>query len=184
MRTLVFFMLFASMFMFGCGEDTDDEMDKDEMVEMLTPAEQAEAAMAKVLERRNELQNNVEDSGDYSTLLDDVETIYQEELGFGETVWIQLLTTWETTLSLLVADGTVDSADLTRYTNFFAAYSNEDGTFIDESFLEFMSAFDGIVTEFVKLSFENPDSSDLEVIGLLDASIKAGDVSIQYPEGH
>ncbi len=183
MRTLVFFMLFASIFMFGCGSDTDEEMDED-MVETLTPLEQAEAAMAKVVERRNELQQKTEESGDFSTLLDDVETIYQEELGFGETVWLQMLNTWQTTLSLLVIDGTFDSADLDRYTNFISAYQNEEGGFKDETFLEFMSAFDGIVTEYVKLSLENPDSTELEVIGLLDASIKAGDVNIQYPEGH
>ncbi len=81
MRTFVFFMLFASIFMFGCGEDTDEDM-----VEMLTPLEQTEAAMAKMIERRDALQQKTEASGDYSTLLDEVEIIYQEELGFGETV--------------------------------------------------------------------------------------------------
>ncbi len=95
-----------------------------------------------------------------------------------------MLTKWQTTLSLLVEDSTSDSADLERYINFVSAHQNEDGTFKNEMFLEFMSAFDGIVTEFVKLSFENPDSTELEVVGLLDDSIKAGDVSIQYPEGH
>ncbi len=183
MRPLVYFMLFASIFMFGCGEDTDEDMDK-EMVETLTPSEQAEAAMAKVIERRDALQQETEESGDYSTFLDDIETIYQEELGFGETVWVQMLTAWETKLTLLVADGTIDNADLQRYTSFLAAYMNADGTFIEESFLEFMSAFDGIVEEYVKLSLENPNSTELQVIGLLDTSIKAGDISIQYPEGH
>lgn len=192
MRFLVFFMLFATIFTFGCGEDTDEEMKDEMVVETQTPLEKAQAAMTRVNDRRTEEYQKAEEAGDFSVLFTVAEKIFQEELGFGEELWQALVDTWEDAHDEIVqglfADGKEDEskAEAQSYVDFLSFYfpkfdfENMSG---GEFFFGYMAAYDDIVTEYLRLSYKFPDVTQERLLPLLKESIVNGNVSIQYPEG-
>lgn len=192
MRFLIFFMLFATIFTFGCGEDVEEEMKEDMVVETQTPLEKAQEAMQRVNDRRTEEYQKAEEAGDFSVLFTVSIKILQEELGFNEELWEALLDTWEDAHNELVqglfAAGKEDEskAEAQKYTDFLSFYfqkidfENMSG---GEFFLENMSAYDEIVTEYLRLSYEFPDATQERLLALLKEAMVDGKVSIQYPEG-
>ena len=185
MRTLAFFLLFTTLFTLGCGEDVKEktETEEDMVAETQTPLEKAQEAMGRVNDRRIEAHQKAEEAGDFSTVFEDAEKIFQEEVGFGEVVWAELFNTWAETQEELNQEGKIDNAAVQRYINFVLAYQNEDGLIKAESFFEFNSAYDEIVTEYLRLSYEFPDATQQRLLALLKESIRDGKVRIQYPEG-
>lgn len=193
MKTLIFFMLFVTIFALGCGENIEKELIKEMMVvEIQTPLEKAEAAMARVNDRRAETYQEAEIAGDFSVLFTAAEPIFQEELGFGVEVWEALLNTWEDALDKRVQGlfqaGKIDEsmAEAQSYVNFLSFYFQKfdfESMSGGEFFFDYMSAYDEIVIEYLRLSYEYPDSTQKRLLALLKKSMVDGKVSIQYPEG-
>ncbi len=185
-------MLFATIFYIGCGEDTEEEMMKEEeMVIEITPLEKAQAAIGRVDEKRNETHKKAGEAGDYSTIFTAAQGIYQSELGFGEVVWQKLLDTWEDAhnervQSLFQAGKRDESkAEVQEYGKFLSYYLQKfdfETMSGGEYFFEYMSAYDEIVVEYLRLSYEYPDHTQERLLSLLRNSMVNGNVSIQYPE--
>ena len=190
MRLLMLIIFSTTIFAFGCGED----MEEDKVVEPEeTSLEKAQAAMARVSERRTEAHKKAEEAGDFSTIVIAAGGIYQEELGFGEEVWQELLNTWgdahhDRTQGLIAAGKEDESmAEIQEYANFlgyyFSKFQDPEGGLIGSEFwFEYMAAYDDIVIEYLRLSYENPDSTQGSLLALLKKSMVDGKVSIQYPE--
>lgn len=192
MRILAFFILFATIFTFGCGEDMEEKMEMEEEMVVETPLQKAQAAMTRVNDRRTEEYQKAEEADDFSVLFIVAQKIFQEELGFGAETWQELLDTWEDAhderVQGLFADGKEDEskAEAQSYVDFISFYfpkfdfENMTG---GEFFFEYMSAYDEIVTEYLRLSYEFPDATQERLLALLKEAIVDGKVSIQYPEG-
>ncbi len=197
MRFLLFFMLVATIFTFGCGEDMEKDVKKEEMVEETqTSLEKAQEAMARVNERRMEAYQKAEEAGDFSVLFTAAEPIFQEELGFGQEVWQKLLDIWEDAHDERVqgffAAGKEDEgkAEALEYVNFLGYYFSkfedpenpEGGLIRGEFWFEYMAAYDDIIIEYLRLSYESPDSTQAVLLVSLKKSIVDGKVNIKYPE--
>ncbi len=190
MRILVFLTLITTIFAFGCAEDMEEEME--EMVEeTLTPLEKAQEAMQQVNDRRTDVFQKAEAAGDFSVLFAAAEEIFQEELGFGQETWQELLDTWEDAhderVQGLFKVGKTDEskAEALEYVNFLTFYFQKfdfESMSGGEFFFEYMAAYDEIVIEYLRLSYEYPDSTKESLLALLKKSIVDGKVSIQYPE--
>ena len=187
MRLLISFILFVTIFAIGCGEDVKEEMEieieEETVVPAQTPLEKAQAAMARIDKRRMEAHQKAKEAGDFSTVFDTAEKIFQEEVGFGEVIWTALFNTWEQMQEELNREGKIDNAALQRYMNFVLAYHNEEGFIKAESFFEFNSAYDEVVIKYLQLSYASPNTTHDELLVLLQESIREGEVKIQYPKG-
>jgi hypothetical protein len=190
-------MLVATIFTFGCGEDMEKDVKKEEMVEETqTSLEKAQEAMARVNERRMEAYQKAEEAGDFSVLFTAAEPIFQEELGFGQEVWQKLLDIWEDAhderVQGFLAAGKEDEskAEALEYVNFLGYYFSkfedpenpEGGLIRGEFWFEYMAAYDDIIIEYLRLSYESPDSTQAVLLVSLKKSIVDGKVNIKYPE--
>ena len=187
MRSLLFFMIVATIFTLGCREVTEEMMVEPEE----TSLKKAQDAMARVNERRIEAHQKAEEAGDFSVLFTIAEPIFQEELGFGQETWQELLDTWEEAhgervLGLDHAGKTDEAmAEAQSYLDFLAFYySKLDAESMSggEFLFEHMATYDEIVIEYLRFSYEYPDSTEESLLALLKKSIVDGKVSIQYPE--
>ncbi len=185
----MFFMVLAVLFTFGC----DNPMVKDVIVnkqeDTLTPLQKAQAAMEQVNMSRMDAYQRAQENGDFSVLFLVGGIILQTELGFDETLFEKILQAWEDghderVQSLYQAGKTDESlAEAQKNVNFLTYYlskfdfENNSG---GEYFLEYMSAYDDIVTEYLRLSYENANSSQEQLLTLLKDSIATGKVSIIF----
>ena len=156
-----------------------------------TSLKKAQDAMARVNERRIEAHQKAEAAGDFSVLFTIAEPIFQEELGFGQETWQELLDTWEDAhderVQGLFQIGKTDEsmAEAQSHVNFLAFYYPKfdfESMSGGEFFFEYMAAYDKIVIEYLRLSYEYPDSTKESLLALLKKSIVDRKVSIQYPE--
>ncbi len=183
MRILVFLTLITTIFAFGCAEDMEEETEK--MVEeTLTPLEKAQEAMQQVNDRRADVFQKAEAAGDFSVLFAATEQIFQEELGFEKEFWQDLVIIWEQVQIAKFQAGELDEAVALRYENFYNTHQEKflDMTFA-ESYFDFIGAYDEIIIEYLRLSYEFPDSSLDELQKLFRESMQEENVEIQYPEG-
>ncbi len=183
MRILVFLTLITTIFAFGCAEDMEKEIEK--MVEeTLTPLEKAQEAMQQVNDRRADVFQKAEAAGDFSVLFAAAEDILKEELGFEKEFWQELVFIWQDIQIERYQAGEIDEAEATRYENFWNTHQEE---FLDmtlaKSYFDLVGAHDEIIIDYLRISYENPDSSQDELITLFKESMKQGNVQILYPEG-
>lgn len=187
MRYLIIFVIFGSLFMFACSEDAE-EMEKPGDPVIDTSLEKAEAAMARVTERRIEAQQKAKETGDYSTLFKISDQILEEELGF-DTVFFydEIRVTYEVARRELHTDGKLDIDDSDRYLNFLTTYFKkiawEMETTGGEFLFEFLSAYNEVITEYVRLTFRFPTLSKERLLEELKKSALKQKIDIQYPEG-
>jgi hypothetical protein len=189
MRYFMFFILLAALFTLGC----ENQMVKDVTVNVeedtLTPLQKSQAAMERVNMSRMVAYQKAQENGDFSVLFLVGGMILETELGFDVTLFEKILQTWEDghderVQSLYQADKIDESlAEAQKNVNFLSYYfpkfdfENNSG---GEYFLEYMSAYDDIVTEYLRLSYENPNNTQEQLLTLLKDSIVAGKVSIIF----
>ncbi len=187
MRFLIFFMLVATIFVSGCGEDMEEE----KVEETQTSLEKAEEAMGGVNDRRMEAYQKAEEAGDFSVLFTSIGLIFQEELGFGPEFWNKIFDTWadahDERVQGLFAAGKEDEskAEALEYVNFIGYYFIKfdfESLSGGEFYFEYLAAYDDIVIEYLWITYEYPDSTQEKHLALLKKSIVDGKVSIQYPE--
>lgn len=120
MRLLMFFMLIATIFAFGCAEDIEEDMEIEMEVEVpRTSLEKAQGSMQQVNDRRADVFQKAEASDDFSVLFAAAEEIFQEELGFEKEFWQDLVMIWEEIQIEKFQAGELDEAVAQRYENFF-----------------------------------------------------------------
>lgn len=192
MRYLTFFMLLATILTLGCESDIRREIQEEVIGDTLTPLEKAQEAMTRLNERRAQEYQKAEEAGNFSVLFIIALPIFQEELGVDQELWDELLVTWEDAhdervQGLFQAGKTDESkAEALNYVNFLSFYFQKfdfESMSGGEFFFQYMSAYDEIVTEYLRLSYEFPNATQEKLLALLKESIVNGKVSIQYPEG-
>lgn len=192
MRYLTFFMLIATIFTLGCERNIRKVIQEEVVGDTLTPLEKAQDAVTRLNERRDQEYQKAEEAGDFSVLFIIALPIFQEELGVDQELWDELLDTWEDAhdervQGLFQAGKTDESkAEALNYVNFLNFYFQKfdfESMSGGEFFFEYMRAYDKIVTEYLRLSYEFPNATQEKLLALLKESIVDGKVSIQYPEG-
>ena len=148
-------------------------------VEDIPPAqgsvEKAQAAIERVNERRAAAHQEAEETGDFSTVFTASETIFKEELGFRKGFWVELV-------------------EIYRQENFenpalLEGLENLEDAFIEKLkadtlgmfYFTYIRAFDELIVEYLRLSFEFPESSEEQRLALFRESVTDEAIVITFP---
>ena len=171
---LILIMLCVSAFLIGC-----DQRMEQSIMQVVTPSEssieKARAAMEKVNERRTEAHQKAKDTGDFSTVFTASENIFKEELGFRKGFWVDLVEIYrqENLENATLLEGLENLQDA------FAEKLTE-GT-LGMFYFEYISSFDEIIIEYLRLSFDFPEKSEKELLALFRQSVNDRKISIVFP---
>ena len=167
-------MLCVSALHFGC-----DQRMEQSIIQVVTPSEssieKARAAMERVNERRTEVYQTAEKTGDYSTVFTASENIFKEELGFRKGFWVDLVEIYhqENLENAMLLEGFENLQDT------FAEKLTE-GT-LGMFYFEYISSFDEIIIEYLRLSFDFPEKSEKELLALFRESVNNRKISVVFP---
>ncbi|MCY4552403.1 MAG: hypothetical protein OXC79_01905 [Candidatus Poribacteria bacterium] len=167
-------ILCAFMSLIGC-----DSAMRQPITEMIMPSqnplEKAQAAMKKVNERRTEIQQTAEETGDFSTLFTASEEIFKEELGLRKGLWVDLVDIYRQEN----LENTERLEGLENLENAFVEKLQDDtlGTF----YFTYIRSFDELILEYLRLSFEFPEKSEAELLTLFRASVTDREIVVIFP---
>lgn len=171
---LITLMLCVSVLLIGC----DQEMTQP-IMEIVKPPqdslEMAQAAMERVNERRTEAHRKAEETGDFSTVFAASEDILKAELGFRKGFWVDLVEIYrqENLENPELLDGLENLEDA-----FVEKLNSETfGMF----YFEYIRTFDGLIVEYLRLSFEFPEKSEEGLFTLFRESVRDGEIAIIFP---
>ena len=171
---LIMLILCASALLIGC-----DQRMEQPIMQIITPPqsslEKAEAAMEKVKERRTQAHQMAEETGDFSTVFIASENIFREELDFRKGLWVDLVEIYR-------QENLENSTLLEGLENLQDAFAEKlkAGT-LGMFYFEYISSFDEIIIEYLRLSFEFPEKSEEELLMLFRESMRDGETSIIFP---
>lgn len=179
---LIVLMLWASTLLTGCDQTMMQpitEIVTSPNIEIVTPTqgslEKAQEAMERVNERRTDARRKAEETGDFSVIFITSEDIFKEELGFRKGFWVDLVEIYrqENLENPELLEGLENLEDA------FVERLKEDtlGMF----YFAYISAFDGIIIEYLRLSFEFLESSEEELLALFRQSVRDRKVVIIFP---
>lgn len=136
------------------------------------PVEKARAAIKRVNEQRTETYKKAEETGDFSIVFIASEEIFKNELGFRKELWVDLVDIYR-------QENIGNAARLQGLENLEDAFVEKlnDGT-LGMFYFEYIAAFDGLIIEYLRLSFEFPDKSEEELLMLFRESATDGEVVI------
>ena len=147
--------------------------------QVVTPSDstldEARAAMKKVNERRTEVYQKAEEVGDFSTVFTASEDIFKEELGFRTGLWVDLVEIYR-------QENLENTGQLEGLENLQDAFAEklEEGT-LGMFYFEYISSFDALIIEYLRLSFEFPEKSEQEYFTLFRKSIRDRKIDIIFP---
>lgn len=171
---LILIILCVSALLIGCEQRMEQSIMK-----IVTPPEssieKASAAMRMVNERRTEVHQTGEKTGDFSNIFIASEDIFREELGFRRGLWVDLVEIY----SQENLDNATLLEGLENLQNIFAEKLIE-GT-LGKFYFEYISSFDEIIIEYLRLSFDFPEKSEKELFTLFRESVRDGKTSILFP---
>ncbi len=171
---LIALILCASVSFIGC-----ERIIKQSVVEMTGPSqialEKAQAAMKGVNERRAAVQHKAEETGDFSTVFTASDDIFREELGFRKGLWVDLVEIYR-------QENLENAALLNRLENLQGAFAEKlkAGT-LEMFYFQYIGAFDEIIIEYLRLSFEFPEKSEQELLALFRVSMRDQKAIIVFP---
>ena len=178
-RLLMILVVFIATVFFGCG---DQQMTKPIMDIIHTPepapmnySEMALEDMKRVNERRTEAQIIAEETGDYIPMFVASETILKEELGFQKGFWVKLVEIYRD-----------ENANDTKVIAIFDRIQNQlTNTLKEETFemnyFDNIRIFDPLIVEYLRLSYENPNLTEEDLLTQYRESVRNGNVSIEIP---
>ncbi len=137
--------------------------------------EKAQAVIERVNERRTAAYQAAEETGDFSIVFTASETIFEEELGFRKAFWVELVEIYR-------QENLENAARLEGLENLEDAFVEKlkDGT-LGMFYFTYISAFDELIVEYLRLSFEFPESSEEERLALFRESITDREIVITFP---
>ncbi|MCG9134209.1 hypothetical protein J5I95_21320, partial [Candidatus Poribacteria bacterium] len=168
---LIMLILCASVSLIGCDQGMTQpiaEVITSPDMEIVTPTqsslEKAQAAVERVNERRTEVQQKAEETGDFSTILIASENIFEEELGFRKGLWVDLVDIYR--------QENLENAELLE------GLENLEDAFVEKLkadtfgmfYFEYIRAFDDLIVEYLRLSYEFPEKNEEELLTLFSAS--------------
>ncbi len=189
MRLFTYLLMLIAVLAVGCGEDTDTNTGNQVPIVKKAPfTDEAVEAMEHVNQRRTEEHQKALDTGDFSKLFEISDQILEDEVGFDtEYFYDEILVVYEEARGELHNEGKLTLADSDRYLKFRQDYYRkivwDMETTGGEFLFEFLSAYDEIVTEYTRLSYQYPSLSDESLLAQLKKSAKEEKVEVQYPEG-
>ena len=169
----------AYVLLIGC----DQEMTQP-MMEIVKPPqdslqmgslEKAQAALESVNEKRTEAHLKAEEAGDFSTILVASEDIFREELGLRKGLWVDLVEIYR--------QEHLENPELLE------GLENLEDAFVEKIevdtlgmfYFQYIRTFDGLIVEYLRLSFENPEKSEEERLMLFRESVRDGAVAVKFP---
>ena len=179
---LIVLILCASISLIGC-----DRAMTQPITEIITPPdpevvpptqsslEKAQAAMESVNERRTEAHQQAKETGDFSIVLTASEDIFKEKLGFRKGFWVDLVEIYRQ--ENLENPDRLEALD--NLENAFVEKLQDDtlGMF----YFTYIGAFDALIVEYLRLSFEFPEKSEEERLTLFRESVTNGEIVITFP---
>lgn len=176
---LTVLMLYVSVLLIGC----DSGMEKP-IMEIVKPPPvslemdslgKAQAAIEKVNQRRTETQQTAEETGDFSTVFTASEDIFKEELGFRKGLWVDLVDIYRQEN----LENTARLEGLETLEGAFAEKVKNDtlGMF----YFTYIRSFDGLIVEYLRLSYEFPEKSEAELLMLFRETVRGGEIAIIFP---
>ena len=167
-------MLCAVTLLTACDQEMKQPI-RQVVIPPKSPLEKARAAMKKVNERRTEVYQKAEEAGDFSTILTASEAIFQKELGFRKGLWVDLVEIYrqENLENAVLLEGLENLQDA-------FAEKLKEGT-LGMFYFEYISAFDKIIIEYLRLSFRFPEKSEKEHLTLFRKSMRDQKASIIFP---
>ena len=140
-----------------------------------SPSEKAGAAMERVNEKRAKVYQNTEETDDFSIVFTASENIFKEELGFRKGFWVDLVDIYR-------QENLENPELLEGLENLENAFANklEAGT-LGMFYFTYISSFDDIITEYLRLSFEFPEKRETEHLALFRKSMRSGKIRILFP---
>lgn len=171
---LIVFTLCASALLTGCDQKMEQPI-----MQIITPpqsaSEKAQAAMERVNERRATAYQTAEETGDFSTIFMASEDIFKEELGFRKGLWVDLVDIYR-------QENRENAELLEGFENLQEAFVKKlkEGT-LEVFYFEYISSFDGIIIEYLRLSFEFPEKSEEERLALFKESVRDAEIAIIFP---
>ena len=171
---LIVLTLCGSALLTGC----DQEMRQPIMQVVIPPKsslENARTAMKRVNDKRIEVHQKAEEIGDFSTVFAASETIFKEELGFRKGFWVDLVEIYR-------QENLENEALLEPLDNLQDAFAEklEEGT-LGTFYFEYIRTFDVLIVEYLRLSFEFPERSEVELLTLFRESVQDGEMVIIFP---
>ena len=171
---LITLMLCVSVLLIGC----DQEMTQP-IMEIVKPPQDslgmAQAAMERVSERRTEAHQKAEETGDFSTVFAASEDILKEELGFRKGLWVDLVEIYR--------QENLENPELLE------GLENLEDAFVEKLkadtfgmfYFEYISTFDALIIEYLRLSYEFPEKSEEALFALFRESVRDGEIAIIFP---
>ena len=189
MRLFTCLILFIAILSVGCGEDTDTNTGNQVLIVRKDPfTDEAVEAMERVNQRRIEEHQKAMETGDFSNLFSISDLILEDEFGFDtEYFYNEILVAYENARGELHSEEKLTLADSDRYLKFRQDYHRKIMWDMDttggEFLFEFLSAYDEVVTEYVRLTYQYPSLNNDGLLTKLTVAAKARKVEVQYPEG-
>ncbi|RKU29058.1 hypothetical protein C6499_09305 [Candidatus Poribacteria bacterium] len=171
---LIVLMLCAFVSLIGC-----DRVMQQPIMEIITPPqsslEKAQAAMEKVNQRRTEAHQKAEETGDFSTVFTASEEIFKNELGFRKELWIDLVEIYR-------QENLGNAARLQGLENLEDAFAEKVlNDTLGMFYFTYISAFDALIVEYLRLSFEFPEKSEEELLALFRESVTDEKIIVIFP---
>ena len=171
---LIVLMFCAFVSLIGCDQGMQQPI-----MEIIPPPqsslEKARMAMEQVNERRTQAHQMAEETGDFSTVFIASEDIFREELGFRKGLWVDLVDIYR-------QENLENAALVEGLENLEDAFVEklQAGTF-GMFYFQYISAFDEIIIEYLRLSFEFPEKNEEELLMLFRESMREGKILIVFP---
>ncbi len=167
-------MLCLSVLLIGCDQEMTGPI-----MEIVKPPqdslEMAQGAMERVNERRTEVHQKAEETGDFSTVFAASEDIFKEELGFRKGLWVDLVDIYR--------QENLENPELLE------GLENLEDAFVEKLksetfemfYFEYIRTFDALIVEYLRLSFAFPEKSEEELFTLFRGSVRDGEIAIIFP---
>ena len=167
-------MFCVSTLLIGCDQGMEQPI-KEIIAPPQSSLEKARAAMEKVNERRIEAHQKAEETGDFSTVFTASEDIFKEELGFRKGLWVALVDIYRQEN----LENAARSEGLENLEDAFVEKLKDDtfGMF----YLTYISSFDELIVEYLRLSFEFPEKGEEELLTLFRESVTDREIIITFP---
>ena len=133
----------------------------------------AQEMMDRVRERRAAVQEEAEKKGDFSGTLKASDMIFEEELGFKKVFVDNLIEVY--------LQNTPKTPEKTLKLLKLQKLLMEKGETINDFYLEFISYYDDILTEYLRISFEHPDENKEGLLKIFAKSMAEGAININFP---
>lgn len=137
--------------------------------------EKAQAAIESVNERRTETYQKAEETGDFSIVFIASEEIFKNELGFRKELWVDLVEIYR-------QENIGNAARLQGLENLEDAFAEKVlNDTLGMFYFTYISAFDPLIVEYLRLSFQFPEKSEEELLALFRESVTDEKTVVIFP---